>query len=476
MRRAITKHDLLCIVLMWAPVLLGAVASALGATPTQYLSVAGVAATIACWIYFAHVARPREEWLTRMNAVTAALWAALDEPARPTRKSLNDTTDPIHLTQSLEDAATAISTRATRATAAMSNLRSVFDASHSVSIATDDTGAIVLANNAASKFFARSSFDDLAIENIFTHAGVLDQHKQALQGKTIVSQVRFAAHEGPRIYQVLTAPLPLVLVSQSLVRESLSSTSSRGAIVTLRDVTDLALAVQLKTDFVANASHELRTPLASIRGAIETLTDGGWEEQTLRTRLSTMISTNVERLEELVRDLLDLSRLESPDASVQREPLSLIPLIDSVVSTFQDACTRRNLTINVHVDPLANAITSDRTLLTLILRNLIENATKFAYEGTAIQVIATRHDDTIRLEVIDRGVGIPLAQQSRIFERFYQVESSRSAPPPSNTSTNRGTGLGLSIVKHAVKTLSGTITVESVWGEGTTMKVELSQK
>ncbi|MFO0856343.1 MAG: ATP-binding protein [Phycisphaerales bacterium] len=469
MRRAITKHDLLCIVLMWAPVLLGAVASALGATPTQYLSVAGVAATIACWIYFAHVARPREEWLTRMNAVTAALWDALDGSSRGSPTSLSNTTDPIKLTQSLEDAAAAISARATRATAATANLRSVYDASHSVSLATDDTGAIVLANQAASQFFSRSSFENLSIESVFTNAGVLDQHKQALRGKTIVSQMRFATQEGPRIFQVLTAPLPLVLVSDALVKRSTS-----GAIVTLRDVTELALAVQLKTDFVANASHELRTPLASIRGAIETLSDGGWEEEQLRTRLSTMISTNVERLEELVRDLLDLSRLESPDApgaSMVRESLSLLALTESVVGTFHDACARRNLKIDVDVHPLANSIASDRTLLTLIVRNLIENATKFAYEGTTIRVVATRHEDLIRIDVIDRGVGIPLSQQARIFERFYQVEASRTGA--SQHSPSRGTGLGLSIVKHAVKTLGGSISVESVWGEGTTMRVEI---
>lgn len=463
-----TKHDLLCIVLMWAPVLLGAIAAAFGATSSQYLSVSGVGAIIACWIYFAYVARPREQWLSRMNAVTGALWTALDQPAR---SAIDSEAEPIQLTQSLQEAANAISIRATRATAATSNLRSVFDASHSVSIATDGVGSIVLANDAASKFFARSSFDRLSIENIFTHAGVLDQHSQALQGKTIVSQVRFATQEGPRIYQVLTAPLPLVLVSESLAKRSVS-----GAIVTLRDVTELALAIQLKTDFVANASHELRTPLASIRGAIETLSDGGWEEESLRTRLSTMISNNVERLEELVRDLLDLSRLESPDAPIEREPISLMLLTDSVVGTFADACSRRRLKIEVQVQPLANSITSDRKLLTLILRNLIENATKFAYEGTTIRVIATRHEEDVRIDVVDQGVGIPLAQQTRIFERFYQVESSRTGTSqPTTNNTNRGTGLGLSIVKHAVKTLGGTISVDSVWGEGTTMRVEIQQ-
>ncbi len=464
MRRSITKHDLLCIVLIWAPLLLGALAAAIGATPSQYLSVAGIAATIACWIYFAHVARPREEWLSRMSAVTGSLWAALDQADQPMQRK--NERDPIELTQSLQQAAASISAQAATATAATANLRSVFDAANTVSIATDDSGSVVLANEAAKEFFERTSFKHLSIENLFTRADVLDQHAQALRGKSIVSQARFATQDGPRIYQVLTAPLPLVLVTDSLVKRSAS-----GAIVTLRDVTELALAVQLKTDFVANASHELRTPLSSIRGAIETLTDGGWEETSLRARLSAMISNNVERLEELVRDLLDLSRLESPDAPVSRESLSLMTLAESIRDTFHDVCTRRKLTIDVQVAPLANSITSDRKLLTLILRNLIENATKFAYEGTTIRVVATRQDDDIRIEVIDRGVGIPLAQQARIFERFYQVEASRTGVAPS--STNRGTGLGLSIVKHAVKTLGGTINVESVWGEGTTMKVEI---
>lgn len=502
MRRTITKHDLLSVVLMWLPILIGALAATLGASHTQYLSAGGVAATIACWIYFAYVARPRAEWLARMNAVTGALIHALDQPT-PNVPDAN--TDPIELTNSLQEAADAISSQATRATAATANLRSVFDNSSSAIIATDDAGVIVLANNAASTLFARRSFDRLSIENIFTRADVLDQHAQALRGKATVSQVRIArpptsavsAPDGPRIYQVLAAPLPLILVSDSLAKRSVS-----GAIVTLRDVTELAQALQLKTDFVANASHELRTPLASIRGAIETLADGGWEEPALRDRLSTMVTTNVERLEELVRDLLDLSRLETPDspdalgppgASVTREPISLRALCESLRDTFEDAAVRRSLTISVEIDPVADAITSDRKLLSLILRNLIENATKFAYEGTTIRIAAHKRDNTTVIEVIDRGVGIPLAQQSRIFERFFQVDPSRTprpraaapAAPPAAPGADsraqsrdplpppRGTGLGLSIAKHAVKTLGGTISVESVWGEGTTMRVEL---
>ena len=248
-------------------------------------------------------------------------------------------------------------------------------------------------------------------------------------------------------------------------------------VVSLRDVTELALAVQLKTDFVANASHELRTPLASIKVAIETLSDGAWDDPTMRGRLTQMISGNVSRLEEMVRDLLDLSRLESSEAPVTLESVSLPELAAGLVEDFDAIMRERRLTLNFQIDPTARRLRTDPKLLTLILKNLIDNAAKFAYEGTAIRVAAAPMaapgdvppaPPGIRIQVIDEGVGIPITQQQRVFERFFQVDPARTG-----FAHRRGTGLGLAIVKHAIKALGGNIGVESVWKQGTTMTVEI---
>jgi signal transduction histidine kinase len=238
--------------------------------------------------------------------------------------------------------------------------------------------------------------------------------------------------------------------------------------MTLRDVTELAQAIYLKTDFVANASHELRTPLSSIRAATETLADGAWEDAPMRERLTSVIAGNVQRLEEMVRDLLDLSRLDSPDAPVAREEVSLVELAEAMRETFTGVCAERKLTLETRLGAGLDVIVSDRKLLTTIVRNLIDNATKFAYEQTTVNVTIERAGSVVRISVSDQGVGIPLGHQQRIFERFYQVDPSRAG-----FAVRRGTGLGLAIVKHAVKALGGTIGVESVWKQGTTMTVEV---
>jgi two-component system phosphate regulon sensor histidine kinase PhoR len=252
-------------------------------------------------------------------------------------------------------------------------------------------------------------------------------------------------------------------------------------VITLRDVTELATAVQLKTDFVANASHELRTPLSSIRAAVETLAEQAKDDPASLDWLIGKIATNVGRLEEMTRDLLDLARLESPEVPVEIVAVSAAELAESLTEVFDAACRERRLTLRFDLDPALRHLRTDPRLLTLILKNLVDNATKFAFEGTTILVAgrALRPDGRIgaveagpllsaRFEVTDQGVGIPIEQQARIFERFYQVDTSRAGLKP-----KRGTGLGLAIVKHAVKALGGNVGVRSVWQQGTTITVEL---
>jgi two-component system phosphate regulon sensor histidine kinase PhoR len=356
-----------------------------------------------------------------------------------------------------------VSVPATRARAA--NLAAILDALHEPVLVTDANGRVVIGNREAGEFFGARLGGVLgrSVEDLFTQADALRLHASALGGRLGVAQVRFVTPAGTRIHEMIAAPVALAEESGAAGRET------RGVVVTLRDVTDLATAVQLKTEFVANASHELRTPLSSIKGAVETLRDGAVEDAPMAARLTEMIATNVVRLEELVRDLMDLSRLESPEAPVQFERVDLAAICGGVASMFETTCRERRLTIDVRVKEGVREITSDRQLLQLVLQNLIDNATKFAYEGTTVVVECDAiASGGVRLRVSDRGIGIPINQQQRIFERFYQVDSARAGGVK-----RRGTGLGLAIVKHAVKRLGGTIGVQSVWKQGTTMEVEL---
>ncbi len=259
---------------------------------------------------------------------------------------------------------------------------------------------------------------------------------------------------------------------------------SGGAVLTFRDITELSRAMTLKADFAANASHELRTPIASIMAATETLSGSARKDAQMTDRLIEMIANNATRLELLACDLLDLSRLEAEDQPAEIKQIPLEKLIDKVFTELQSQADGRELTLAFEHEPGLDEIITDPTLLELILRNLVGNAIKFAHQDTKVRVLVRRAlvfpDRTIPvppqldqpmgmvLEVIDQGIGIPIAHQQRIFERFYQVDQARAG-----SGVKRGTGLGLAIVKHAARKLGGTITLESIHQVGTTMRIEL---
>ncbi|MDX9910714.1 MAG: ATP-binding protein [Phycisphaerales bacterium] len=320
----------------------------------------------------------------------------------------------------------------------------------------------VLAHNEAARALvgARASLIGRPIQDLFTSADVLRLHDQAQGGEGAGARLRMSSGIGARMYEVRAVPLR-------------RTGEVDGVVMSFSDVTELAAAAALKTDFVANASHELRTPLSAIRGAVETLSEVG-DDESMRDRLVRMIAENVRRLEDMVNDLLDLSRLESSESPVRLARCEVEPLLREVAQMFEGVCSERRLAIDVRVLPGAHFARTDPRLLELIVRNLIENATKFAYEGTTIRVSAEAVASggalrDLRVRVADRGVGIPLDQQQRIFERFYQVDPARTGLG----NARRGTGLGLAIVKHAARLLGGGVMVESVWKQGTTMTVDI---
>ncbi|MEO1717119.1 MAG: ATP-binding protein [Planctomycetota bacterium] len=297
------------------------------------------------------------------------------------------------------------------------------------------------------------------VEELITKAELLEEVASARRGVGGRSRIRLPRSEGVLICETAATPIA-------------TGQPTADVLVSMRDITELAGAMQLKTDFVANASHELRTPISAIRAAADTLEAAGSDEA-MRERLIGMIQNHVTQLDELVRDLLDLSKLESAEAPVAAKPFALSELADDLATMYADACERRSVSLSFDFEPALERMVTDRRLLMLIAKNLVENATKYAREQTTIRVTAKAMPDEatgtlgMELRVADRGQGIPIAQQQRVFERFFQVDSARTGIGP------RGTGLGLAIVKHAAKLLEGTVEVDSVWGQGTTMIVRI---
>jgi two-component system phosphate regulon sensor histidine kinase PhoR len=268
----------------------------------------------------------------------------------------------------------------------------------------------------------------------------------------------------------------LLRAGKRLTYQSVATrTATGGALLVLRDVSTMANTLQMKTDFVANASHELRTPIAAIKIAMETLRDVYGDDPHQAERCIDIIDGHVKRLEEMLRDLLDLSRLESPDAEPKLADVKPWDLFAVVRSTMGPSAREKGVELHFGDEPITpDSFHSDERLLHLVLKNLVENSIKFTPPGGAITVsigaIEIGGRPAVQLSVTDTGIGIPPEHRDRVFERFYQVDAARSG------TAGRGTGLGLAIVKHAVAALRGSVTLESTVGKGTKVTCILPQE
>jgi two-component system phosphate regulon sensor histidine kinase PhoR len=219
---------------------------------------------------------------------------------------------------------------------------------------------------------------------------------------------------------------------------------------------------------VANASHELRTPLSAIRGAVQTLMTMDLERETAAaSRFLQMIERHSSRLEAMVADLLELSRLESPGRRFLPAELRLQKVCEEVQGRWGEALAGKGLGWKLEMGLDCHTVRANAHLLHLVLDNLIENAIKFTDPGGTVTLSCRCDNQGLAITVADTGCGIPKADQERVFERFYQVSSSRSAEGPEK----RGTGLGLSIVRHAVAAMGGAVRLESELHRGTQVTV-----
>jgi two-component system, OmpR family, phosphate regulon sensor histidine kinase PhoR len=239
----------------------------------------------------------------------------------------------------------------------------------------------------------------------------------------------------------------------------------QGVIAVVVDVTNLRRLESLRRDFVANVSHELRTPITAARSAAETLR-AALGDPDAASRFVGIVERNIERLQQLVEDLLDLSRIEARDFRLQPEPLDLAPFIERVLESYRGRAAEKQ--IQLAATTSAGSITADPRALERALGNLVDNAVKYCPAGSRVTVTAERSEAGLRLAVEDTGEGIEPKHLPRLFERFYRVDSGRSR-------ALGGTGLGLAIVKHLVEAAGGRVEVQSTVGRGTTFTIRLPE-
>jgi two-component system phosphate regulon sensor histidine kinase PhoR len=239
-------------------------------------------------------------------------------------------------------------------------------------------------------------------------------------------------------------------------------------LVHLNDRSEAIAAERMRVDFVANASHELRTPLATVLGFIETLQDEETGSDTeVRTRFLALMHGEGKRMQQLIEDLMSLSRIEAERFNPPRDAVDLVQLVEEVGAGCAQLLRERSNVLVVDNRAESTIVPGDRGQLLQLIRNLVVNAVKYGSPGTPVTVlIEDEGGQSVRIGIADRGEGIAAEHLPRLTERFYRVDAGRSRAVG-------GTGLGLAIVKHIVSRHRGRLDIRSTVGEGTTVLVSL---
>ena len=232
-----------------------------------------------------------------------------------------------------------------------------------------------------------------------------------------------------------------------------------GSLLVVQDLTRVRRLETVRRDFISNVSHELRTPLASLKALTETLRDGALEDPKAALRFLGRIETEVDALTQMATELLELSRIESGQVPLEFKAAPAADLLLSAAERMRAQAERAGVTLTVEAMQDMSEVRADPPRLEQVLVNLIHNGVKFTRPGGEVVLSAQAEGNFVRFAVRDTGVGIPEEDLSRIFERFYRVDRSRSGG---------GTGLGLSISRHLVEAHGGKIWAESVEGKGST--------
>ncbi len=403
-------------------------------------------------------------WLRAIRELSRGL-SALGSGGR-TRQILIDVWGPVgRLIGVFNEAAPAIQGRIDRLEEDRQQLRVVLGAMAEAVIAVDARRRLLFANTSADALFGldATSVSRLVPELIRSPQvqSAVDEtlrlhHPDAYQGE-VAFPLREAALRGPsRILSVRGTPFPL------------PGNPPSGAVLVFHDVTDLRRLERMRQDFVANASHELKTPLASIKAYTETLIDWALHDETVNLRFLERIDEQVDRLNQLILDMLSLARLDSSQEFFEHGPLSLIPALESCLEGHRGRAEAKDLSLTFDAGSLdgETLVLADEEAIWQIFDNLIDNAIKYTPLGGKVRVACSLAADMVSVDVADTGIGIPRDELPRIFERFYRVDKARSRELG-------GTGLGLSIVKHLISSIGGQISVTSRPGSGSRFTVKI---
>lgn len=318
-------------------------------------------------------------------------------------------------------------------------------------VVIDGSGAIVLVNHAAEQILNIEGED--VLDRRFTEI-IRDHNLQQLVARcTERHEVQHGEVEIPQWQRYL-----------SVITTPLAEHGDSSVLLTMHDLTRIRQLETTRKEFVSNVSHELRGPLAAVKILAESLAGGALKEKKRAKDFLRRINSEIDRMTAMVNELMELSRLESEQSSLQLAPLDLHPLIAELQEEHHDWTKKHKIALDVALPDYLPPVRGDEEKLRQVFDNLLNNAVKFTPGDGRISLSAQQENGNVCLRVADTGVGIPRKHLPHIFERFYKVDRSRHT---------EGFGLGLAIVKHIVQAHGGEIHAESAEGQGTTFTVVL---
>ncbi|MBG9736076.1 sensor histidine kinase [Paenibacillus alvei] len=333
-------------------------------------------------------------------------------------------------------------------------LRSMTDAV----ITFDAAGQVLLANPHGESVMSRWNGMDWALEEETAEASGVPEPLRPIF-HTVISEAREVTtrvHVKQQVWSVVMGPLH-------------ADSRVRGAVAVLRDVTEEVQLEKLRKDFVANVSHEIRTPLSMLQGYSEALLDDIATSPEERRELVQVIHDESLRMGRLVKDLLDLARMEAGHLPMHKAQTDVHELASRVYRKFAVLAKERNIPIEVQLKAMDSVLPeADEDRLEQVLTNLLDNALRHSSEGQPIHIRTERTDNEwLWIHIEDHGQGIPSEDVPYVFERFYKADKARKRGP------SGGTGLGLAIVKNIIEAHQGHIRVDSTLGKGTTFSIAL---
>jgi two-component system, OmpR family, phosphate regulon sensor histidine kinase PhoR len=313
-------------------------------------------------------------------------------------------------------------------------------------IITDEEGSVQLLNPTASRLF-----------NIQEHQAIGHSLTEVIRHHQLVDLWKKSTSMGEQ--QSMTLDLGAEKLYLQVVVTPMGGAMQDATLLLFQDFTRQRKLETIRQDFISNVSHELRTPLAAVKSLTETLQEGAMEDPEAARRCLSMMDREIDTMSQIVQELLELSRIESGRAPLQKRTTSIQEMMQPAVERMRLQAVRAGLSLTLDIPEGLPEINVDVDRIQQVMMNLLHNAVKFTPPGGTIEVSTRQVDEFIQVAIKDSGVGIQSNDLPRIFERFYKADRARSGG---------GTGLGLSVARHIVEAHGGQIWAESQVGEGST--------